>query len=71
MYEDGSVALQKLAQGLGSQPDLGGYAGAIHADVGVADLLAAGAFGRGLPESTPAWPAIARLRDFQPQRLAG
>src|SRR5262249_8158351 len=32
-------------------------ASAIRADVGVADVLAAGAFGPGLPQSTPAGPA--------------
>jgi hypothetical protein len=32
---------------------LGGSKGASGADVGVADLLAAGAFGPGLPQSTP------------------
>jgi hypothetical protein len=37
------------AQGLGRQPDLGWCASAVGADVGVADLLAAGAFGLGLP----------------------
>ena len=42
------------AQGLGRQPDLGRCAGAVGADVGVADVLAAGAFGPGLPQSTPA-----------------
>src|SRR5262249_52044309 len=41
------------AQGLGWQPDVGGCAGAVGADVGVAELLATGAFGLGLPESTP------------------
>jgi hypothetical protein len=35
------------------QPDLGGGAGGVGADVGVADVLAAGALGRGLPESPP------------------
>ena len=44
------------AQGLGWQPDLGGCAGAVGPDVGVADVLAAGAFGLGLPQSTPAGP---------------
>jgi hypothetical protein len=39
--------------------------------VGVADLLAARAFGRRLPESTPAGHALAGLRDFRAQRLAG
>ena len=42
------------AQGLGWQPDLGGGASAVGLDVSVADVLAAGAFGPGLPESTPA-----------------
>src|SRR5262249_12007158 len=42
------------AQGLGRQPDLGRRAGAVGAEVGVADLLAAGAFGPGPPQSTPA-----------------
>jgi hypothetical protein len=44
------------AQGLGRQPDLGRGAGAVGADVGVADVLAARAFGPGLPQSTPAGP---------------
>ena len=38
----------------GWQPHLGEGAGAISPDVGVADVLAAGAFGLGLPQSTPA-----------------
>ena len=42
------------AQGLGRQPDLGRGAGAVGADVGVADVLAARAFGPGVPQSTPA-----------------
>ena len=42
------------AQGLGWQPDVGGCAGTVGADVGVADLLAARAFGPGFPQSTPA-----------------
>jgi hypothetical protein len=42
------------AQGLGRQPDLGGGAGAVGPDVGVADVQAAGALGPGLPQSTPA-----------------
>jgi len=41
------------AQGLGWQPDLGRGASAIRADVGVADVLATGALGPGLPEPTP------------------
>ena len=41
------------AQGLGWQPDLARGAGAVDPDVGVADLLAAGAFGPGPPQSTP------------------
>jgi hypothetical protein len=41
-------------EGLGWQPDLGRGAGAVGSDVGVADVLAAGAFGPGLPQSTPA-----------------
>src|SRR5262249_18763777 len=41
------------AEGLGRQPALGGGAGAVGADVGVADLLAARAFGPGLPQPTP------------------
>src|SRR5262249_4916550 len=41
-------------QGLGRQPHLGGGAGAVGADVGVADLLAPGAPGPGRPEPTPA-----------------
>ena len=45
------------AQGLVWQPDLGGGAGAVGPDVGVADVLAAGAFVPGLPQSTPAGPA--------------
>src|SRR5262249_41290716 len=40
------------AQGLGRQPDLGRCAGASRADVGVADVLAAGAFGPGFPQPT-------------------
>jgi hypothetical protein len=39
--------------GLGRQPDVGRGAGAVDPDVGVADMLAAGALGPGLPESTP------------------
>jgi hypothetical protein len=35
------------------QSDLGWRAGAVGPDVGVADLLATGAFGPGLPESPP------------------
>src|SRR5262245_58770315 len=35
------------------QPDLGRGAGAVGADVGVPDMLAAGACGPGLPQSTP------------------
>jgi hypothetical protein len=42
-----------LAEGLGRRPDLGGGVGAGGADVGVADVLAARAFGPGLPKSTP------------------
>src|SRR5262245_40170499 len=42
------------AQGLGWQPDLGGGVGASRADVGVADLLAAGALCPGLAQSTAA-----------------
>jgi hypothetical protein len=45
------------AQGLGRQPDLGGRAGAVGPDVGVADVLATGAVCPGLPQSTPAGPA--------------
>src|SRR5262249_7320125 len=41
-------------QGLGWQPDLGRRAGAGYPDVGVADLLAAGPLGPGLPQSPPA-----------------
>src|SRR5262249_41518261 len=41
-------------QGLGRQPNLGWRASAVGADVGLADLLAAGPLSRGLPESTPA-----------------
>ena len=44
------------AQGVGRQPDLGRGAGAVGVDVGVADVLAARAFGPGLPQSTPAGP---------------
>ena len=55
---------------LRKQPDLGRGAGAVGPDVGVADLLAAGAFGPGLPQPNPAGPAIARPRDSWPQRLA-
>src|SRR5262249_52489429 len=40
------------AEGVGRQPHLGRCAGAIRADVSVADLLAARAFGNGLLEST-------------------
>src|SRR5262249_59720254 len=40
-------------QGRGRQRRRGGGAGAVGADVGVAALLAAGAFGPGLPESAP------------------
>jgi hypothetical protein len=43
-----------LLQGLERQPHLASGAGAGGADVGVADVLAAGAFGAGLPQSTPA-----------------
>jgi hypothetical protein len=46
-------------------------ASAVGPDVRVADVLAAGAFGLGFPLSTLAGPAIARLRVFQPQGLAG
>src|SRR5262249_38880672 len=42
------------AQGLGRQQDLARRSGAIRVDVGVAYLLAAGAFGPGVLESTPA-----------------
>src|SRR5262249_32040217 len=45
------------AEGLGRQPDLGWGAGAVGTDVGVADVLAAGAFGPGLPQSPPAGSA--------------
>jgi hypothetical protein len=49
----------------GRQPDLGRCAGAVGPDVGVAGLLAAGAFGPGLPEPTPSWlaggPGLARV----------
>src|SRR5262245_54434670 len=49
------------AQSLGRQPHLGRGAGAIGADVSVADVLAAGAFGPGLAQSSFAacrrrWP---------------
>jgi len=37
----------------GWQPDLGRRTSPVRADVGVADVLAAGALGPGLPESTP------------------
>ena len=40
-------------KGLGWQSDLAGCAGAVGPDVRVADLLAAGAFGPGFPESAP------------------
>src|SRR5262249_61153562 len=40
------------AEGLGRQPHLGRGASTGGADVGVADMLAAGAFGPGLPQST-------------------
>src|SRR5262245_48200757 len=49
----GDPLRRHLAQGLGWQPDLGRGAGAVGPDVGVADLLAAGALGPGLPEPTP------------------
>src|SRR5262249_20532850 len=49
----GDPLRRHLAEGLGWQPDLGRGAGAVGADVGVADLLATGAFGPGLPEPTP------------------
>src|SRR5262249_28661241 len=42
-----------LTQGLGWQPDLARCAGAIRVDVGVADVLGAGAISPGLPQSTP------------------
>ena len=42
-----------LRQLLPRQPDVGRCAGASRADVGVADVLAAKAFGPGLPQSTP------------------
>ena len=42
------------AEGLARQLDPGGRQSAVRADVGAADLLAAGAFGHGLPQSTPA-----------------
>src|SRR5262249_4101770 len=45
------------AQGLGRQPDLGRSASSGGADVGVADVLATGAAGRGLPQSTASRPA--------------
>jgi hypothetical protein len=45
------------AQGLGRQADLGRGASAIGPDVGVADVLAAGALGAGLPQPTPSWHA--------------
>jgi hypothetical protein len=54
----------------GGQMDLGRYLGTVGLDVGVADLLAARAFGRGLLESTPGG-AIARLHGLRPQRPAG
>jgi hypothetical protein len=57
-------------QGLGGQPDLGWRAGPGGVDIGVAEVLAAGAFGPGRPQLTAAGPAIARLRDSWPQRLA-
>jgi hypothetical protein len=47
-----------------------GVAGAVDLDVGLANLLAAGAFGPGLLEPTPAGAALARLRDNRSQRLA-
>jgi hypothetical protein len=37
-------------EGLGRQPDLGGCAGAIRTNVGVAGLVAARVFGPGLPQ---------------------
>jgi len=53
------VLVAVISIGLGWQPDVGRGAGAVGADVGVADVLAAGALGPGLPESTPAGPAAA------------
>jgi len=50
---------------------VGRCASAVRADVGVADLLAEGAFGPGLPQPTPAGTAIERLHGFRPRRLAG
>src|SRR5262249_9715853 len=44
------------AKGLGRQPDLGRGAGAGGADVGVADVLAAGTFGPRLPQPMPSRP---------------
>src|SRR5215472_2071690 len=41
------------AEGLGWQSNLGRCASAVGPDVGVADVLATGAFGPGLPQSTP------------------
>jgi hypothetical protein len=43
---------------------------ATQTQLGVADLLAARAFGPGLLEPTPG-PAIGRLHESRPQRLAG
>src|SRR5262249_24494165 len=40
-------------EGVGGEADVGGCAGAVGPDVGVADVLATGAFGPGLPQSTP------------------
>src|SRR5262249_45336351 len=45
------------AEGLGRQPDLGRFAGPVGPDVRVADVLATGAFGPGLPQPAPAGPA--------------
>jgi hypothetical protein len=58
-------------ESLGWQSDLDWSAGAGGPDVGVADLLAVGAFGPGLPEPAAARPAIARLHASRPQRPTG
>jgi hypothetical protein len=55
------------AQGLGWQPDLGGCASAVDPDVGVADVLAAGEIGPGLPPST----SSRRIRSLDLAPLTG
>jgi hypothetical protein len=50
---DNPSHFERLKRYANPQPHLGRCAGASRAEVGVADLLAAGAFGPGLPQSTP------------------